>query len=398
MAKTTSITDKAHSAMFGLGWRNPFFLPALPYVSFEEAPVGTACVDASGRIRLDPDFIKRITDDQFTGVLAHEISHLLLLHRGRMGMRQHERWNRACDRAINQALREANIELPPDCLYPAQGQENWSAEQFYEVEPEDEESGGGKGGKGGGGLPDPNARPRVGSGCGVDEAPEGDESVPEADKPNYDRQWRELAAQAQITARERGDGAGNALARLLDIPPAKVRWESIVRNAVSHAVAAHGRDDVTWTKRSRRSPVEGPQMPGWTAYKAQVAVVIDTSGSMSDTDITDAVSNTVAIARAAAVKLFLVVHDHIVQWKGWISAATGPKLAPKMKGRGGTDFSEAYKAVGEAGRFDALIHLTDGECTWPEKPASAKRLVVALLGSKNRGGCPATATIIDASL
>lgn len=164
---------------------------------------------------------------------------------------------------------------------------------------------------------------------------------------------------------------------------------------------AHGRDDQCWMRRNRRSGAEGPQFPGWTAYKAQVAVVIDTSGSMSDEDLAEAVSNTVAIAKSTGVRIFVVVHDYVVHFAGWIQGANAPKVQSKLVGRGGTDFKEAYKRVGDAGKFDAMVHLTDGECEWAPRPQTVKRLVVALLGSRQKAHIPKNdpmITMIDATL
>jgi hypothetical protein len=70
-----------------------------------------------------------------------------------------------------------------------------------------------------------------------------------------------------------------------------------------------------------------------------------------------------------------------------------------MKGRGGTSFDEAYACVGEEGKFNVMVHLTDGEVFgWPDKPASVRRLVVALLGSACDTEVPQSAKVIEADL
>jgi predicted metal-dependent peptidase len=145
-------------------------------------------------------------------------------------------------------------------------------------------------------------------------------------------------------------------------------------------------------------------LPGGITYRCKAAVVIDTSGSMSDEDLSRCVAETTAIVNNCRVPVFLVVHDHAVQEACWIrpgaKSQVHSNIKKRMKGRGGTSFNEAYDRVEkEPGRFNVMVHLTDGEVyDWPNRPASVRRLVVALVGSSNRESCPDDARIIEVEL
>lgn len=405
-----SILQRCRRALMGLGWEHPFFALAAARVRLVvEAvlPDHTMSVDLSGTIRIDPTFVTPsgqggIPDEQIRGVLAHELCHLLLLHSARQQGREHRRWNCATDRAINITLRQAGVALPSWGLYPQPGDEALPAEQLYLKEPTSQD--GGQGGQGGGqgqGQGQGQGPPRVGGGCGPNPAPEGTASPAEAQSA-AEREWQEIAATSRIldTSRAVGVGGGKLFSSLLDFPPPKIRWDQVLRGQLSRALAAHGYDDVTYQRRNRRTQLTGPIFPGGVTYRAKVAVVIDTSGSMSDEDLTRCVANTIAIGKAMRVRLYLVTHDDGVQWQGWVEpGARHTDVAGKCRGRGGTTFGAAYEAVAQQGAFDAMIHLTDGGVGhWPAKPPNARRLIVALFGWGAEGAIPAGTKVIKTEL
>jgi predicted metal-dependent peptidase len=53
---------------------------------------------------------------QLTGLIAHEVMHLALCHHTRQGKRDHDKWNRAADHAINHLLQGAGFDLPLNVL------------------------------------------------------------------------------------------------------------------------------------------------------------------------------------------------------------------------------------------------------------------------------------------
>lgn len=377
---------------FKLGWRQPFFLIPSQRLTFRiDDSIETACIDTRGTCRFNGAFLDGMDDDELTFVVAHELMHALMMHFGRQGTRVHDRWNRSCDRAINGALLRENIgKMPDGGLLPRDGEEEFTAEQGYDTEPARDSDG--QGGK-----------PPPGAGCGQEQAP-GDDLSGDGEDPNGDgqapseaeasRSWREAAEQAKEVARGAGRGIGS-LARVLTVPPSKVQWAALLRGACARAVATHGHDDVSFRKLNRRSHSTGFLLPGPVTYRALVAVVIDTSGSVPDEALERAVSETAAMSRVnPEVAIYLVTHDASVQWQGWIraGAAGDVKIKSAIKERGGTLFDPPYRALEKAApRFDAMVHLTDGmpcDGGWPTKPRNVRQGIAALIGCAQRQNVP----------
>jgi len=300
-----------------------------------------------------------------------------------------------CDAIWNATLKKiaaaGSITPLADMIYADEDQQEWTVEQLYQE------------------MPDPKvaivdlSQIAVGNGCGACSPEEGPGSGETGGRTEagWRRLWREVAAQAQLRGRDAPSGldAGNILARALEPPMPRVRWSEVLRQQFSQALSEAGKDDVSWLRRSRRSTPE-IILPGGVTYRCRAAVAIDTSGSMSDEDLARAVAETAAIVNHTHVPTFLVVHDVEVQEACWLRpggrAAVVSQVQKRLKGRGGTSFDAAYKRVErEGGKFNVLVHLTDG-CvgSWPEKPPSVRRLVVALLGYASDALVPKDARVI----
>lgn len=402
----SKIVEKAKRLSIALGWYSPFFAIPAAKVRFREDAVGfkvnTMGVTADGIIYLHTPFCKKLSDAQFKWVIAHELMHLLMRHAARQGNRTVmvipvgpdgkpypptlpdgkpnpdakpiSVWNIAGDMAINHALVTSGLKsYSKGAIFPESGWETWHAERIYDQIVQNLQDKPSVSMSGDGLTP--------GAGCGV-MPPEGSEDGEEPkSETQLDQEWSKIAAQAQAMARKAGDAAGAALATICDIPPARVNWAAVVRRGMASALAVHGRDSQTWTRRGRRSRARGAQFPGWHATAARAAVVIDTSGSVSDEELSQFVAETMKISQASGVSVYLVTHDHGVQWEGWLSPKCHPaEIKKTLRGRGGTCAEDAYRKVAAAGRFDVMIHLTDGGLVWPPWPSSARQKVVALVG------------------
>lgn len=98
--------------------------------------------DGLDHIWYNPLLTRTLTNRQLAFLLLHEIMHIAFQHFARQHNREHERWNHACDYAINPLARDAqsaltelqrlqHVELIPHILLdPAY--DNLSAEQIYD--------------------------------------------------------------------------------------------------------------------------------------------------------------------------------------------------------------------------------------------------------------------------
>lgn len=430
-----SQAERALTAFRKLGWRLPSILLTLgSFEVVESETVSTAGVYLLGkkhgfkaRILINPKWAAPLTPAQLAGVILHEILHVLDEHFPRRGVRLQMLWNMAGDYRINgyvEAMKEyapGLVDLPSGCLKPTEEMMKQTVEEIYDCllkdkpKPppppppgDDEDPGKGKGegpgdpsdpGKGEGpGNPAPDFGDDFGKGCGPQKDPEWNGDSPwadgdgEKDDEESRQHWRAVKVQANSLGR--GTVAGKAFSDLLADPPARVKWGILMRRIVQESAASHRRDDLSYRRRSRRSTPD-VILPGWIGFKPRIGVMIDTSGSMSDETLEQAVSEIISIQKQLACEIYLVAADTRVTWEGWLKEAD-PKNISKAReaagsGRGGTDFAPAYEAIGKVkGRFDALVHMTDGQAYWPDPllPKNSGRLVIALMGSVYKADLP----------
>lgn len=384
----------------GAGWRRPFFLMPLSQIRIvEDTGVATAEAFEDGTIKVNPAYLDgqgKDRDARALFVLYHNLMHLLSLHTARQGSRVPQVWAAACDMVTNSFLAKIGIILPPGALTAPRGAEDMTAEDVYDKLLKDAQNApqmavksAGKGAAGAGGG---SGKEGEGSGAGGDKPSPGQGCLPGPGQGNAGGQgegasqehadrWSQIAAQAGSAGI--GSESGNAFAQALRRRPLGMRLDRFLRGACTRAVAEHGKDDQTWTRRRRNAP---PYLvlPGYRAVRARVCVVIDASGSVTDAMLGRAVDMTEHIAKISDARIFFVVHDWHVFSAGWLDGRQRAKLERAIGGRGGTSFDEAYARVAqEKTTFDVLAHVTDSEVhNWPARPKNCRRILVGLLKPK----------------
>ena len=127
---------KVSRAITRLVLSHPFFgSVALSVKVSADETISTMCTDGKS-ILWSPDFVDGMDEPETTGVVAHEVSHIVFKHMLRRGSRDPELWNIACDFAINAMLIQAGFTLPKGGLYDEQ-YEGLPAESIYDRLPED---------------------------------------------------------------------------------------------------------------------------------------------------------------------------------------------------------------------------------------------------------------------
>lgn len=405
--------ERCYAAAVRGAWHHPFFLIPLGHCEWIEADpkkcptaaVQEAVVNGKPEIRLfiNPEWVATLNDDVLFGLMAHEIMHVMLRHGERAGGKNPETWGKAADMAINASLTQGGIQLDRSALLPPAEHFEASAEEIYtllEAEeikdpPQYDPSKVGRGcaplPKGQGGAPtnEPGNEPGQGQGEGEGEGPgEGEGNSPSAgegqgqgsgDSQDDDRAWGEMCAQAQ--AHGRGSKSMPALARQFKAKPVKTSWKRLLRKMANRAQAKGGRDVQTYQRINRRST--DIIFPGWQSSSPSIAVIIDSSGSVSDEMLRTALSNVKDIAKSTHVRIFMALHDARCYWSGWVEPEISVEQMSRMcNHRGGTDPREAFEAIASArGRFDVGVYLTDGEVgDYPDKPMNVKRMAVGVLG------------------
>lgn len=386
--------------------RAPYFMHAL----FATAPVaapglGTFAVDGSWRLYMDPDLLvgpARWDATTIGAVLLHEAGHLLRDHSARATNlptpRHHLAWNLAGDAEINDDLLAAGVPLPEGAVTPAAlgCQDGDLAETYYAhlVPPGSTPA-----------LPDDgSAGCGSGSGCppAPGELPAGialpDGTATPLAPAEGDLVRRRVALAVQEAAAAQGKGRGTVPAGMTRwasavLAPPTVPWDRVLRAAVRRAVADRaGRVDYTYARPSRRS-VPGIIKPAMRAPSVVVSVIVDTSGSMSTTDLDAAMSEVTGVLRSSGV-----AREHLRLLSVDAAASTPQRIrsvaAVRLTGGGGTDMRVGITAAEDATPAPhVVIVLTDGDTPWPDTPTRA-RLICAVIRPTPPTDTPTWATTV----
>lgn len=108
-------------------------------VKFVDSGIETAGViikDFTPYLYINKKFVDGLTDEEYKGLILHEILHLALYHTVRVhDDYNHMQWNAACDLEVNSLINSYKIKLPKGALFPKQfsAQDKLSSEMYYKV-------------------------------------------------------------------------------------------------------------------------------------------------------------------------------------------------------------------------------------------------------------------------
>lgn len=186
-----------------------------------------------------------------------------------------------------------------------------------------------------------------------------------------------MRAAEQTRAMGRGDVPGDieeALGRL-NKPELSVR--DIIRAALAQKRADAGNNN-DWKRIRRRptfihakDPATGKWVPKHRLYipkkhdfNAQIAVMVDTSGSMSNEDMANGVKEISVVAHIADIHM--TPNDTAPRWDKTVRVTNKNDLKDFVAaGRGGTDFTKYLEELPKQSWYkgcDLVIIITDGDC------------------------------------
>jgi predicted metal-dependent peptidase len=367
--------------------------PYLAHALFTTRPVaaeglGTFAVDRGWRLYVDPVPLAEWGPALAGGVLVHEVSHLVRAHAERADALgadyDHERWNLSTDASINDDLIEARVPLPDGVVTPsALGLAEGGIEEAYYAELAQKRRSSaapaGSHATGGG----------CGSGAGDPRAPwelAVDDLIAPGLGPADASLTRRRVAEAvrEYAARRTRGQLPAGWRRWADAVLAgpTVPWRRVLASAVRRAIAhAAGCCDYTYRRPGRRR-IPSIVTPALLGPLVAVAVVVDTSGSMGQSELDAALAEVKGVIRAAGIGprgLLVLACDAAVGAITRVRRVTDVQLV----GGGGTDMRVGIAAA-EATRPapDVVVVLTDGYTPWPDRPTRA-RLVVAIIGDQS---------------
>lgn len=348
-----------------------FAAPTLP------APgLGRIVIDRWWRIHADPDVIATSSVAEIGGELLHLTSHVLRDHASRAdatGMREVaelHHWVDAADAEINDDfpadIDRVSVRVAPVDLDLDPGR---LAEEYYRRGSvrTDEHNDCGSGAHGA--IPDW-------------EPPPPDDKTPDSAN-GMGQQQQELLRQrvaADIAQADADAVAPNLRSWALDRIEPHVDWRRELSALLRQAIAATaGAVDYSYRRPSRRASVStGVVMPSLQQPTVAVAVVCDTSASVSDDMLGQAVTEIDGLLRSHAVRSVRVLScDDAVRTVQ--RACRGRDL--ELLGGNGTDMTIGIDAaIDHRPPPDLIVVLTDGYTPWPADQPRA-RVVVGLIGT-----------------
>jgi hypothetical protein len=169
--------------------------------------------------------------------------------------------------------------------------------------------------------------------------------------------------------------------------PPKVSWRQQLRAVCRDTLAwAAGSTAVSWQKLSRRSSDE-ILFPGRAHPVPPVAIVLDTSGSMSDDMICKEAFSEIqgVIASQGHVAVPVLACDAQV---GAISRVADVRRV-KVTGRGGTDMRVGIDvAAALKPKPKVIIVVTDGYTGWGDGPVSGSKVIACIIGDPEHNQKP----------
>ena len=349
--------ERITRALADLQKAQPFFAHlAMGLKPTVENSMSSAGVDAKGKMYYNQEFIKKLSIDECMGLICHEVLHVALLHMMRIGSRNHLVSNLAQDAVVNSAVVKSNLQLPsegavkihsyqdsatikmpdgcgvPDIDIKNVSEKNW--EQIYdEILPKMPKDFDKQNGVGQAIGSEPGGEERQ---WGFDEHMRGD--LTEEEQANSENEWKSRLCEAANYAKQMGQ-LPSGMSRIIDgLLKPKVQWKSLL---LRYLKAHFSPVDWSYSRPSKKSHALGVYLPNTLKEAVECEIYVDTSGSVSQKELSEFLTEIVAIARSM---------NHITMYVTFIDAAISEDsrykvdngeiakiLAMKPQGGGGTD-------------------------------------------------------------
>jgi predicted metal-dependent peptidase len=331
-------------------------------------------------------YIDALDIEQTQFVMAHEALHCALSHFARRQHRVKQRWDIACDYAINPLLTRDGLRPPPGTLIE-DSYSGMTAEEIYPYIKEDTDAEtldqhvyddssdeGDSQQRGNRSERDmlPDNREEQGGGANEQSSAEPDPNRGGAPQPPplsaserdaLSVQWQQRLAGAAQQAMQAGK-LGGAMMRMVDfmLQP-QLPWRMLLARHMN----AIARDDYSYTRPSTRRG-EPAIFPSLRSHEVDVVVALDVSGSITDKEMSEFVSEIDAIKSQVRARVTVHACDAELAERGpWrFEPWEQVELPGEFQGGGGTRFTPIFDWVEtQDTKPDLLVYFTDGEGEFP---------------------------------
>jgi predicted metal-dependent peptidase len=302
------------------------------------------------------DFIAKLNKAETIFLVAHEVEHCIYDHMARRGSRKPKLWNAAADFVINGELHEHNVGKLPDprtsgvqACFDSKYSDMFT-EQVYEELVKESKKNGENGSGDGSGYPEFDIHLEPGDGKG---------------EPMTEEERRVLADEIQAAVYQAakvdtGNLPLNVKRMIKDMTEPQMNWREILNTKLQSMY----KSDFTWSRCSRKAQGSRFYLPGMKeSERLDVAIAIDSSGSISDSMIKDFLGE---------VKGIMEQFDDykVLVWCSDTEVYNPQTFTPdnmndidhyEIQGRGGNDFMCNWRYMKENDIIpERFLHFTDG--------------------------------------
>lgn len=343
--------------------------------------VPTLAASKGWNIYYNPGYVQSLDEQQVAALLYHEIDHLLKRHHQRfehLAKRSDVDWmlvNISCDLETNQRVLQDELRLPPDVLLPERFDlpPGLLAEQYYSLLLQNNRTG----------LSSLSSLTEQAASCieeytgkngsAVDGVPREweteDEPLPEFMKDII------MKKIAQEIKKFPGKAPGHWQRWAEEILSSKCDWRAVLHSSFGRLVSLLGlKNTYSFDRPSRRHYNSQFFFPRLVSNMPKVAVLIDTSGSMSQSALSQALAEVSSLIKVTQCSLVVVCCDVNVQSVKKVKNVEHIELL----GGGGTDLRNGLQEL-EKHKPDVAVVFTDGYTPWPET-APPFPVIVVLIG------------------
>jgi len=224
--------------------------------------IPTACVDGV-TITINPDWFSKLHPQARIGLLAHEAWHVAFNHMLRVGNRDPKLFNIAADYVINIMLKDNGFELP-EGGYCSPKYRNMSTEEVYNE------------------LVKNPPPPEPKGGMGADDLKTPAKDATPTDIKTLEGHITDILVKAATHSKLAEEAAGTVpgdITRLMnELLNPKLDWRTILQNYMS----SFSKDDFSYRRPNKRYMPEFYLPSLFSEAVGEVAIAVDTSGSVTD--------------------------------------------------------------------------------------------------------------------
>lgn len=388
---TQEIPKRLQGALMRIRADHPFFGTLALFAEFRVTnDIETAATDGRS-LWFNPGFVDKQDPAQLCGLVAHELLHAALQHVPRRRERDAKLWNIAADIVVNGMIRHDTTYKLPKGAVEMPKLAHLSVEEIYEqlltgktkvpaislLDLMPELAGNGCDNGNGDGTDDK----------AVDNGQDGScTAIGQAQVEKLQRHWREAMQQAGAVARRINRGFGKCgLNGVRDYASANhpaLSWREILWQFMVATPYDFGGFDRRFIHRKL-------YLEDVVGESVEVAICIDTSGSIEDKELNAFVGEVQGILDAyPQIRGTLFFADAALYGPYEFSQYTA---IPRAKGGGGTAFEPFFQWVQQqegSGSQPVCIYFTDGYGSFPGEPPHSPVLWVVLPGGLESTGFP----------